>query len=665
MKISDAQLSICLGNREECYNFTGPQFSNRMFSITHSQGQLQNGRLVSLQLEAQKPLRLTSFSMTLEPDIDPAARMLVNGYQTWTQTREVTGNQRLGRLFFPARPLLAPYGDYHFVKPRGRGRFHSWSWVGFNNEGNWLLVGSCDESAGFTKFTYDYHTRKLMISCDCQGLRSQGATLLKLYIGRGEEQTIWDEYSSLLPPAHRRLNPKTIGWTSWYNYYTKIDQGIIRQNLRALSESGLPLDVFQIDDGWQQKIGDWLHVNHKFPAGMDTLAREIRATGLRPGLWLAPFICEKNSELWKKNYDWVLKDRQGRPVRAGWNPGWSGWFYALDFYAPGFQTWLREVFRTVFKDWGYQLVKLDFLYAVSLHPHHNKSRGQIMCEAMDFLDNICGENKILACGVPLGAAAGKVDYCRIGSDVAPYWEDKFLASINYRERVSTVNSLLSTLHRQMLDRRFFRNDPDVFILRDGKLAINENKLTPDQRYTLFLVNNLLGGLVFFSEDITSYTPEQRELLSEMFPALETTVTRFENSNNLYTVHFQAGEDQYIALVNLNDSAESITLPEGAWFHPEYFVCRQKIKLRPHQSICLRRLAPHPDRPWLLGSSGHLWPGAQVKPLEPTVDGWRLELVAHAAPHTRVWLGTADSQPVIINGEEYTPATRDGYNYIIV
>jgi hypothetical protein len=46
-----------------------------------------------------------------------------------------------------------------------------------------------------------------------------------------------------------------------------------------------------------------------------------------------------------------------------------------------------------------------------------------MWEAMDLIRDMVGPEKlVLGCGVPLAAAFRKVDYCRIGSDVAPWWE---------------------------------------------------------------------------------------------------------------------------------------------------------------------------------------------------------------------------------------------------
>ena len=55
---------------------------------------------------------------------------------------------------------------------------------------------------------------------------------------------------------------------------------------------------------------------------------------------------------------------------------WGG-FYALDIYNEEVRQYLKKVFDTVLNTWGYDMVKLDFLYACCIIPYNNKSRGEI------------------------------------------------------------------------------------------------------------------------------------------------------------------------------------------------------------------------------------------------------------------------------------------------
>jgi alpha-galactosidase len=313
------------------------------------------------------------------------------------------------------------------------------------------------------------------------------------------ESVAFDTYFKLSEIAPPRA-PKTTGWTSWYYYYNKIDQEIIQKNLDAFATRNIPIDIFQIDDGWQTHIGDWhTHKTASFPKGMQFTAQQIHQKGYKAGLWLAPFVVETASDMYKSKPQWLLRDTSGKPVKAGYSPLWSGNFYALDTYNPEFREYLAGVFYTVLHKWKYDLVKLDFLYAACILPRHNKTTGQVMHDSMDFLRSLIGDKLLLACGVPLASAFGLADYCRIGADIHLSWEHKLLKFLRNRERVSTILSLRTTLGRWQLNGRAFQNDPDVFILRKDM-----HKLSSKQQMTVLVVNALLGSLLFTSDFIGDY-----------------------------------------------------------------------------------------------------------------------------------------------------------------
>ncbi len=188
---------------------------------------------------------------------------------------------------------------------------------------------------------------------------------------------------------------------------------------------------------------------------------------------------------------------------------WGG-FYALDFYNDEVRKYLKEIFITALDEWGFDLVKFDFLYAVCLAPPPSKTRGEVMYDAMIFLRDNIGEKEILGCGVPLGSSFGLVDYCRIGCDVGLSWKGSFVDRNINREGVSTFNSIRNTIGRRHLDGRAFLNDPDVFLMREENVS-----LTSVEKETLFRVNVLFGSLVFTSDDLSLYSNEKHELLSSV------------------------------------------------------------------------------------------------------------------------------------------------------
>ncbi|HOA34804.1 MAG TPA: alpha-galactosidase [Bacillota bacterium] len=635
---SHGELAYVYKNHKYTYHFKDSSAGLASAIESDDQG-LKYGRKFFVDLKHSEPIELQHFKLELEPRLQNSSRMMVNGFQSWSGSGEMSRDERIPPLFKPAYFVLAPYGDYRFYRyPGRRGRFHSWTYTYFALEnGEAMVIGSLDERGGYTLFDYDYNRDRLVVLRDCQGALSPGSyPLLRLYIGRGKLREVLEEYFGEMgmPRTH---SPRVTGWCSWYNYYTRITEEDIRHVLKGLSRCKLPLDYFQIDDGWQSGLGDWLQCNDKFPSGMAKAAAAISDCGFQPGLWLAPFICDRRSKIYQDNPEWLLKDSRGRPVKAGYNPNWSGWFYALDFYAPGFQDYLDRVLEKVQQEWGYRLLKLDFLYAVALLPRLGKPRSAVMIEAMEFIRARTKGSKLLGCGVPLGPAMGRVDYCRIGSDVGPFW-DLPLKGFSYRERISTGNSLKSTIGRHHLDRLVFRNDPDVFILRDGSPGVNLNRLTGRQRSSLFFLNQLLGGLIFFSDDPSEYTPEQLQLLRSGFPGMDCTIESLENQNGLWRIEFTARRRKYLALANLTARNRAVSMSGGPYFHPDYFVIRPEttVNLGAYETTCFYKIEPRKERPYLVGATGHIYPGAQIEKLIIRERSVTMQLHEHASADTWVY-----------------------------
>jgi len=170
------------------------------------------------------------------------------------------------------------------------------------------------------------------------------------------------------------------------------------------------------------------------------------------------------------------------------------------------------------------MVKLDFLYSICRTPRYGKSRGQIMCEGMDFLRECVGDKLLLGCGVPLFPAFGKVDFCRISCDVAPYFTDNFIVKNGNQEAFSTRNAMNNSMFRRHLDGRAFVNDPDVFYVRKSNLkgidplTTNRSKLnfTEEQKELLATINNMFGSVLFVSDNVGDFDEKQRELLLKTF-----------------------------------------------------------------------------------------------------------------------------------------------------
>jgi alpha-galactosidase len=537
--------------------------TDELFVSFTDEGTPQYKRL-KLDIHPKTDIVLRSLEIELPMDFAATDRVFCNGFQSWSESRLFGFNEKPDALRWFAKPLMGYYGDYHFdFLPTEKGVLHSWIYGyrlrnnGKTNENGAQtidFIGSLDESTAFTCLFYDYKNQKIIIKKDLAGLQlSHSFPALDVVMLTGEDPSVFDQYFALqnLPKQEK---PAETGWTSWYNYYNKISEKIIDDNREAFAKRDLPINFFQIDDGWQTRIGDWMSIQPTFPNGMKPVADKIHAKGFKAGLWLAPFIVEPKSRIFQEKKDWILRGPNGKPLAVGYSPLWSGKFYALDFYNREVQDYLTGVFHAVLNIWGFDMVKLDFLFAVAVMPRPNKTRGQVMSDALNFLRRLVGDKIILGCGVPLGSAFGLLDYCRIGADIHLSWEHKLLKFLRNRERVSTIIALRTTLSRWQLNNRAFQNDPDVFILRE-----KNHQLTDNQQNTVLTINSILGNLLFTSDFLDDYTEGSFEKYKSIFRLKNRHVySVIDNGNDFYTIKFTLDNRLLIAYCNLTNQVQHIS-----------------------------------------------------------------------------------------------------------
>lgn len=463
-------------------------------------------------------------------------KIFMNGYQTWTYCPELSKHGKIrGLSHLPRLGIrtfgLDRYGDNFFVDyPEREGISHGESWCYFRKGERFRLIASLDESTGYTLFRYDANKNTLLIERDCAGVRCGGEFhAFDLFFAEGSEDEVFDGWFRALG-VKPRTNERLTGYSSWYNRFQNINEKSIYDDLAGCTESLSTGDLFQIDDGWEGAVGDWLEADaKKFPRGMKAAADAIHEKGFRAGLWLAPFVCQRGSRILREHPDWLLR-HDGKKWYCGSN--WGG-FYSLDTDNPDVLAYLETCFRRVFDEWGFDLVKLDFLYAAAPFGDENESRAAKMIRAMEFLRRVCGDKLILGCGVPLMPAFGLVDYCRISCDVGLDWNNNWLMQQTNREHVSTRQAIGNTIFRRELNGRAFLNDPDVFFLRENNI-----KLTPEQKRTLAVVNALFGGLLLTSDNMGDYSAETKTFYRSLLRIRDAKNIRINAENGL-SVRYEA------------------------------------------------------------------------------------------------------------------------------
>ena len=497
---------------------------------------------ISLRLHSERETELGDILLKFNFPFERHDMLYLNGYQSWTDSRERGVRGRMHSLDRVPKKLvekysLDRYGDNSFVTyGHKHGEQHGFSYGYVRRDEAYTLFASLAEESGFTVLRFDTNVNTITLEKDCRGHHFTGDyTVFDLTILRGTEDEVFDEYFRLLgvaPAKGKRLT----GYTSWYNLYENISEDSIAADLKGFTGAAKRPDVFQIDDGYENAVGDWLVQNERFPRGMKAAADSIRAAGMMPGIWLAPFAAEKKSILVREHPDWLLRDENGAAQMGGCN--WSG-FYGLDIYNPEVRAYLKEVFDTVVLDWGYRLLKLDFLYAACLIPRRDKTRAQVMYDGMRLLRELAGDALILGCGVPLAPAFGMVDYCRIGCDMTLNWLGDPIMRPLHREVPSTRSTIFNTVYRRHLDGRAWRNDPDVFLLRDDNM-----KLSPEQRETLATMNALFGGVLFTSDNVGTYDADKRAVYERIEKLDRSCVTKIKSTPGKLKICYREGKKKH-------------------------------------------------------------------------------------------------------------------------
>jgi len=473
--------------------------------------------------------------------------------------------------------------------------------------------------------------------------------------------------------------PVPTGWCSWYqysseNYVGALSEGDIRKNLEALRalQTRLPLQVFQIDDGFEAQIGDWFTFNPSFPNGVAPLAAEIAAAGFTPGLWLAPFIVHPASKTARQHPEWLLRGRLGWPVNAGYL--WGNFATALDLTHPEALEYARQTVHTAVHEWGYPYLKLDFLYAAALPGRPRDltlTRAQILRRGLEALREAAGEEAfLLGCGCPLGPAIGLVDAMRIGADTARRWLPHFPGIQPFVRGEPNLpaarNALHNALTRQSLHGRWWINDPDCLLLNpEMHLGLDEVRLSAT-------IIALTGGSLILSDDLAALPASLVDIAAVLLPVIGRRARVLDWFDRADPQHLrldlenESGAWHLLAQINWEERPRELPFSlaafglKGSYWGRDFWNGRlhrlsgEEQAIGPIPPHGVRLLAVRPQqaaRPVYLGSSLHISQGLEVAGWEEAPGRLTLRLERPGPAAGEVWLGLpAAPRQALISGQ---------------
>jgi alpha-galactosidase len=369
-----------------------------------------------------------------------------------------------------------------------------------------LGFGSCHRFNGRIGFD----GKRLRISLDTEGLSlAPGETweLEEFLFPSGDDsEELLDNLAGSLRRHHRPRLPKRVptGWCSWYHYGPDVTAADVAENLDWIAGQVPGLRYIQIDDGYQPNMGDWLETGKAFGGDVRSVLRTIRERGFEPAIWVAPFIADAGSRLFREHPEWFVQGADGKPLPSD-RMGFGGWrmgpWYCVDGTHPGAQRHLEAVFRTMRQEWGCTYFKLDANYWGAIHSgiRHDRSASRIEAyrRGMAAVRRGTGDDAILlGCNHPIWGSVGTVDASRSSNDIGRSWE-------------SFRDTGRENLMRNWQNGRLWWNDPDCLLLT-GDLP---------EAWFVYHATVLLasGGMVLGGDAMARIPGHRLELLRRLLP----------------------------------------------------------------------------------------------------------------------------------------------------
>ena len=230
--------------------------------------------------------------------------------------------------------------------------------------------------------------------------------------------------------------------------------------------------ALQIDDGWQVAVGDW-RANDRFSQGMSRTAQQIREAGMRPGLWVAPFIALPGSQQLADHPEAFIHRADGSLAVAGSN--WGADYHALDMTHPLAQDLVRRTIARIVHEWGFTYLKLDFINAAAIpgRRHQEVDREEAYRQGLRLVREAAGDDAfLLGSGAPLMPSIGILDAVRVGPDVAPMWENYATDDLS---DAKAYNALHAGINRLWLG-EVIGVDPDVVFFRHRRNLLDDTQM---------------------------------------------------------------------------------------------------------------------------------------------------------------------------------------------
>lgn len=281
----------------------------------------------------------------------------------------------------------------------------------------------------------------------------------------------------------------------------------------------------------------WDNMN---PEQLKAFADYCKEKGFKPGIYWAPFVdwgkYDRPVEGSKYNYKeaWTTQDGRYADTDGG---------RAMDPTHPATRERIEHFFR-MFKDWGYEMVKIDFLSHGAIEGDHFYDPGvttgmQAFRRGMEWIDSMAGNKMLLYAAISPNLATSRyVHMRRIACDA-------------FNTIPHTAYTLNSTAYGWWQSLMYGYMDADHVVFKDASLNANKARLA----------SALVTGSVVTGDDYAEEGPWRKVALSLLQDQDLLAITKSGKSFRPVDDNrvFMKG-DQYIAIFNYDDQEKLYRVP---------------------------------------------------------------------------------------------------------
>ena len=386
-----------------------------------------------------------------------------------------------------------------------------------------LVIGAISVRRQFTQIFVRKEKKgtRVRITCQLDGLEiapDETFESEKIAVLAGEKRKTLEDFAILIKRENDiNVSNKPVKGLCCAYYYqgNMVDEKYILEQLDAIdSFADKPsFDVIQID-GLPTPWGDWMESLEKlFPSGLENIVKKINKSGFKAGFWIAPFVANPSSNLFKNHPDWFLKNEAGKFFEARFTspfdflPQLS--FRVLDPTNPEVDEHISDIIRKLV-GYGFEYIKTDFTYPVCFATGFAKSmtRAQALRIGFETIRKAAGKDVLVQTAITqLSPVIGTVDYCRPGLDtLTPY-----VCKIPLVRKLVNEHMLRENLRncetRNFLHNKVWISDPDCIVFRSGT-GIGESLISDHKRFVYKNKTSLWVG-----DNLSQLTEEQKRNLS--------------------------------------------------------------------------------------------------------------------------------------------------------